>query len=208
MSANSLHCDLCTYKMTILILVYKMAPNTSLTNHSKSLYKRWLILIRKFHSRVAWGISPSGSHDPDVSLSIHSGSSRPPTECGVCIFLILMGLPLGFLPYHRSDRFPRSTQEPDSRSRHLYAGRRPGSKQDSPELILGYKQPPVLTSPYSFSTPHQWFACARLLDPYLTSSCEAFSLTLTTLALYQRSLRWFETCTCKPTPRGLPSSFV
>ena len=64
--------------------------------------------------------------------------------------LILMGPPLGFLPYHRSDRFPRSTQEPDSRSRHLYAGRRPGSKQDSPGLIPEYQQPPVLTSSLSF----------------------------------------------------------
>ena len=61
-----------------------------------------------------------------------------------------MGPPLGFLPYHRNDRFPRSTQEPDSRSRHLYAGRRPGSKQDSPELIPEYQQPPVLTSSLSF----------------------------------------------------------
>jgi hypothetical protein len=34
-----------------------------------------------------------------------------------------------------------------------------------------------------------------------------FSLTLTTLALYQRSLRRFENSSCKPVPRGLPSSF-
>ncbi|MDH3921782.1 MAG: hypothetical protein OES28_03060, partial [Desulfobulbaceae bacterium] len=51
-------------------------------------------------------------------------------------------------------------------------------------------------------------ACARLLESYLTSSCEAFSLTLTTLALYQRSLRWFETSTCMVASRGLPSSLV
>ena len=31
---------------------------------------------------------------------------------------------------------------------------------------------------------------------------------LTTLALYQRSFRWFEACSCKPAPRGPPSSFV
>ena len=31
---------------------------------------------------------------------------------------------------------------------------------------------------------------------------------LTTLALYQSSLRWFEACSCKPTPRGLPSSLM
>ena len=51
----------------------------------------------------------------------------------------------------------------------------------------------------------------RLRSPpwsYLTSSCEAFSLTLTTLALYQRSLRWFGTYSWKSIPRDLPSSLV
>ena len=38
--------------------------------------------------------------------------------------------------------------------------------------------------------------------------CHAFSLTLTTKALYRCSLRWFETRSCKPTPRDLPSSSV
>ena len=52
------------------------------------------------------------------------------------------------------------------------------------------------------------FACAHLLDPYLIPSSGTFSLTLTTLALYQRSLRRFEACSCKPAPRGLPSSSV
>jgi hypothetical protein len=64
--------------------------------------------------------------------------------------LTLMGPPLGFLPYHRNDRFPRSPQEPDSGSRHFYAGRRPGSKQVSPGLILEWCTPPVSTSSLSF----------------------------------------------------------
>ena len=36
------------------------------------------------------------------------------------------GLPLGSLPSHRGDRFPRSTKEPDLDSRHLQAGCRLG----------------------------------------------------------------------------------
>ena len=48
--------------------------------------------------------------------------------------LPLVGLPLGVLPLHRGDRFPRSTQEPESGSRRLYAGHRLGSKQVSPRL--------------------------------------------------------------------------
>ena len=59
-------------------------------------------------------------------------------------------LSLEFLPYHRDDRFPRSTQEPGSGSRHLYAGRHPSSKQVHLGLILEFRKPPVLTSPYSF----------------------------------------------------------
>jgi hypothetical protein len=35
-----------------------------------------------------------------------------------------------------------------------------------------------------------------------------FALTLTTAALYQCNLRWFEACSCKPSPKGLPSSSV
>ena len=60
-----------------------------------------------------------------------------------------------------------------------------------------------------FSTPHQWFAFAHLPDTHLPQSlCRDFSLTLTTLTLYQRSLRWFEACSCRPAPRGLPSSLA
>ncbi len=36
----------------------------------------------------------------------------------------------------------------------------------------------------------------------------AFSVTLTTPALYRRSLRWFEASTCMAAPRGRPSSFM
>ena len=59
-----------------------------------------------------------------------------------------------------------------------------------------------------FSTRHQWFACARLLSTYLTKSRSAFSSTLTTPALYRRSLRWFEAYPGRPTPKDLPSSIA
>ena len=36
----------------------------------------------------------------------------------------------------------------------------------------------------------------------------AFSVTLTTLAFDQRSLRWFEASSCKAAPEGLPPSLV
>ncbi len=54
--------------------------------------------------------------------------------CRVCL--------LGLLPSHRDDRFPRSSPEPDSRSRRLHAGRRLGSTQVSPNLVPGPKSNP------------------------------------------------------------------
>ena len=61
----------------------------------------------------------------------------------------------------------------------------------------------------SLSTPRQWFAYARLLESHLTQSYAVpFPTTHTTRALYPCSLRWFEVCSCKPTPRGPPSSFT
>jgi hypothetical protein len=68
--------------------------------------------------------------------------------------------------------------------------------------------PPVLTPSGHFSTRQQWFAHARLLTPYLTRSCPAFSSTLTTTALDRCSLRRFEAYSCKSAPRGLPSSLM
>lgn len=117
------------------------------------------------------------------------------------------GYPLAFLPWHRGDRFPRSTQKPESSSRRLNAGRRLGSKQVPPRLIPGQRLSPVLTSSLRFRHVIERFTFVRLLDPYLTG-CPAFSSTLTTRALYQCSLRWFEACSCKPAPRGRPSSFM
>ena len=84
--------------------------------------------------------------DPTPSLHPHyrdfnttTSWSAPVPRIGT---LTLMGPPLEFLPYHRDDRFPRSAQEPGSGSRHLYAGRHPGSKQVSPGLILGVWKAP------------------------------------------------------------------
>src|SRR4030042_3324088 len=62
---------------------------------------------------------------------------------------------------------------------------------------------------YLFSTPHQWFACARLPEPHLTQSQpRLFHQRSPQGALDPCSLRWFGACSCKPTPRGLPSSPV
>jgi len=80
------------------------------------------------------------------SVQFHYRTFLPTTGCSAPVLrlgtLILVGPPLEFLPYHRNDRFPRSTQEPESGSRYLYAGCRPGSKQVPPGLILEIRKSP------------------------------------------------------------------
>ena len=107
-----------------------------------------------------------GRRKPDTGIVFHSdrGSqyaghdvrntswSAPVLRIGT---LILLGPPLEFLPYHRNDRFPRSTQEPGSDSRYLYAGCRPSSKQAPLGLILESRKPPSSDIVHFISTPQK-----------------------------------------------------
>src|SRR6516225_1060098 len=69
-----------------------------------------------------------------------------------------------------------------------------------PILARGIEvQIPVSTSPEYVTTRHQRFTCVRLLETHLTEYPSAFSTTLTTRALYPRSLWRFEACSCRPT---------
>ena len=89
----------------------------------------------KFY-RVGKGVGFARS----VRCPAHTTSwSAPVPRVGA---LILVGPPLEFLPYHRDDRFSRSTQEPGSGSRYLYAGCHPSRKQVPLGLILeSYETP-------------------------------------------------------------------
>jgi hypothetical protein len=53
-----------------------------------------------------------------------------------------------------------------------------------------------------------WFAFARLLDSYLMRSHLTFFATLSTPALYRRTLRWFEASPCRAAPEDLPPSLM
>ena len=75
-------------------------------------------------------------------------------------------------------------------------------------LIPGHPIVPGFDIIHSLSTRHQWFTRVRLLGPHLTRVSLPFPSTLTTRALYPRSLRRFGTCSCKPIPRGPPSSLA
>ena len=80
-------------------------------------------------------------------------------------------------------RFPRSTPEPGSSSRHLHAGHRLASRQAPARLRHGPEFQARFRCRLSVSTRQQWFTRIRLLDPHLTHSRRAFSATLTTPAL-------------------------
>jgi len=64
-----------------------------------------------------------------------------------------------------------------------------------PDSSQSNDYPLVLTSSLRFRHFINWFTYVRLLDTHLTESRPAFSATLTTPALYRRSLLWFEAST-------------
>jgi hypothetical protein len=112
------------------------------------------------------------------------------------------GNSFGFLPSHRSDRFPRSPQKPETGSRHLHTGHRPVRKQVAPGLVPSQQRCSVLMSV-------ELLFDASSVVHLRSSSCftpdvfnDAFSSTLTTRALYPSSSTWFGTRSCNPIPRG------
>jgi hypothetical protein len=64
--------------------------------------------------------------------------------------------------------------------------------QDSAQTYPGVNTAPGSDTFDTVSTSHRRFAFARLPGPHLTGSSPAFSATLTTIALYDSSSRWFD----------------
>ena len=150
---------------------------------------------------------------PLRSTPITEGSSLLRADPPLCRASILSlsrrASPLGIFSYHRGDRFPRSARQPDTRSRRFYAGGRILGRQVSCMLITIRFRLSLLTSCVVFTTPQQRFRFIRLPISYLTAiTSQPFTGTLTTTALDRSSFQRFGTCSCKPIPRGLPSSVV
>jgi hypothetical protein len=150
---------------------------------------------------------------PLRSTPITEGSSLLRADPPLCRASILSPLrrasPLGIFSYHRGDRFPRSARQPDIGSRRFYAGGRMHGSQVSCMLITIRFRLSLLTSCLVFTTPQQRFSFIRLPISYLTAIIsQPFTGTLTTTALDRSSFQRFGTCSCKPIPRGLPSSVV
>ena len=121
----------------------------------------------------------------------------------------MRGLPLGFLPLHQYDRFPRSIRKPKISSCRLYAGHHPSNNQMTLELFMGQICNPIFdVTVHAFDTS----SAVRLRSSPNLSPDKIFVLpfpvTLTTLTLNQRSSRRFGNYFWKSSPEGLPPSFL
>jgi hypothetical protein len=91
------------------------------------------------------------------SFFTNMGHSAPLLHFGI---LILVGSPLGFLPLHRSQRFPRSLQKLLLSSRHLHAGHRLDSIRLSSTLV-----PELLKRP-GFDDGYFYFGTSTAVQLY------------------------------------------
>ena len=102
----------------------------------------------------------------------------------------------------RGDRFPRSMQEPEPSSRHLHAGRHPGSQQAPPRLIPGLQSIPGFDVTFVF----RHVISGSLSLAFLAHTCRAqrrdFPATLTTTALNRSSSRRFAASACTAAAEG------
>jgi hypothetical protein len=147
------------------------------------------------------------------SLQYHYNTFNTTTDDSAPVIrigtLILVGSPLGFLPWQRNDRFSSSVRKPAYKSCHLYAGCRLDSKRAPSRPIPATLQPTGFDNILPlFDTSSMVHSRSSLVCTPDMICCHTFSLTLTTMTLYHSSLRWFETYALTSIPRGLPSSFV
>ena len=86
-----------------------------------------------------------------------------------------------------------SVEKPESDSRHLYTGHRLHNIQFACRLILGYLSDPS----FDVTSVFRCFNSGSGLFVFLILTCQiylAFHSTLTTIALYNSRLSWFEAC--------------
>ncbi len=158
-------------------------------------------MIRSLRSTAITAASPLLRTGPPASAATVLSASR---------FLPLDALPLASrhkheMQYrHPPSHVPCRSRRPDSRR--LHAGHHLANKRAPARLIPGLLGCPGFDATYLVSTRQQRFAYARLSGPHLTHIC-AFSSSLTTTVINQRSMRWFDASPRRATPKG-PQSFI
>ena len=96
---------------------------------------------------------PPFAPDALPSFITTTGWSAPVFRIGT---LILVGLPLEFLPYYRNDRFPRCTWKPESSSRRLHTGCHPACKSECNRLSCFWKKSRIQYIVCRFSALKLW----------------------------------------------------
>jgi len=147
------------------------------------------------------------------SLHFHYRNFITTTSWSAPVFcigtLILAVLPLGFLPFHQYDRFPRSIRKPKISSCHLYAGHHLSNNQITLKLIMEQLRGSIFdVTVHAFDTS----SVVRLRSsPDFTPDriiVLPFTVTLTTLTFNQRSSRRFGNYFWKSSPEGQTSIFL
>ncbi len=111
-----------------------------------------------------------------IPLQDHHHYYETVRPCGVHWYSMTCGYcPLARLPYHHSDRFSRSTQGPESRSRRLYAGCRSDKLQDPSDLVPGTDLYPGFDIVYLFRHVFDGSLSFDFDDSHLTGYFPAFS---------------------------------
>jgi hypothetical protein len=145
------------------------------------------------------------------SLHYHYNNFNTTTSCSAPVPSIgtqlLAGPLLEVLPLHPGDRFPCSNNEPDTGSRHLYAGCHSVSKQVTSELIPTFSQRWVLaSSKIIFRHLINGSLLFVSIVSYLTHRVCLFSKRFQLNLLNLIVLEWFVIISCKTITEGLPPS--
>src|SRR5262249_30710988 len=167
--------------------------------------EQFLLLPVDHTDRGVNGLSPSlHGHYPASSLLRDS----PPLRFRIRT-LALVGLPLVASPLTSESQVPtfHSTASWQAQAT-SHAGRRSARKQVSSELI------PQQLHDRGFGRHLRFRFDTSPVVPLQSSSClspdpvtsQPFPSAFTTVAFGQSRRRWFGACSCKPTPRGRPSS--
>ena len=130
-----------------------ICPNTPKGFHNRKFgnTKRLCLLNGSSHKMVDYSIKLD---DVAPSLWSHYGPSSlllaTPPLCPASVLSFSWGHHLNFSLHIGATVSHVPHKKPGSDSCRFYAGRRSGSKQVSPELILMFSKPPVLTSSFTF----------------------------------------------------------
>jgi len=130
-------------------------------------------------------------------LRIASRDTRDPVSRPAQMTTQLLVFPFGPTGQRSASRQDRATSMPDAALVRI-----PGPAKARPAVTTpcGFDIIPTL------STRRRWFPCSPLLASHLTWFSRPFPSVLTTMAFDHSHRRRFGTRSCKPVPRGLPSS--